>query len=387
MSIAREPAGLATAETPAEPAPKRRRNGICATSTRRPRRRRSRPTWRARCATPRRSRRRPRAGSPISTATALGAVIERYERIEEQLGRLMSYAAAAARRQGRRPADRPLLPDDPRAGHQGRHQAPVPDPGAEQDRGCRRSPRSSSSRRCWPATGRGCATCAPSGRISSTTRSSGCCTRSRSPAAAPGSGCSTRPWRACGFPSTARSSPAARSSTCSRTATAPSGKRRRPRSPRCSTPNVRLFALITNTLAKDKQIEDDWRHFARPISSRNLANHVEDAGGRRADRRGPRRLSPPVAPLLSAEGALARARSSRALGSQRAAARGQRQEGRLVGRQGHRARRLPRLLAAARRRSSSASSASAGSMPPCGRARMPARSATRPCRACTPTCS
>jgi oligoendopeptidase F len=40
--------------------------------------------------------------------------------------------------------------------------------------------------------------------------------------------------------------------------------------------NVRLFALVTNTLAKDKQIEDEWRQFARPISSRNLANHVED---------------------------------------------------------------------------------------------------------------
>jgi oligoendopeptidase F len=39
---------------------------------------------------------------------------------------------------------------------------------------------------------------------------------------------------------------------------------------------IRLFALITNTLAKDKQIEDGWRHFARPISSRNLANQVED---------------------------------------------------------------------------------------------------------------
>jgi oligoendopeptidase F len=43
------------------------------------------------------------------------------------------------------------------------------------------------------------------------------------------------------------------------------------------TPRVKLFALITNTLAKDKQIEDGWRHFPRPISSRNLANHVEDA--------------------------------------------------------------------------------------------------------------
>lgn len=40
--------------------------------------------------------------------------------------------------------------------------------------------------------------------------------------------------------------------------------------------NVRLFSRITNTLAKDKQIEDGWRHFARPISGRNLANQVED---------------------------------------------------------------------------------------------------------------
>ncbi len=40
--------------------------------------------------------------------------------------------------------------------------------------------------------------------------------------------------------------------------------------------NARLFALITNTLAKDKEIEDRWRRFARPISSRNLGNFVED---------------------------------------------------------------------------------------------------------------
>jgi len=40
--------------------------------------------------------------------------------------------------------------------------------------------------------------------------------------------------------------------------------------------NLRLFALITNTLAKDKQIEDDWRRFPRPVSARNLANLVED---------------------------------------------------------------------------------------------------------------
>jgi oligoendopeptidase F len=40
--------------------------------------------------------------------------------------------------------------------------------------------------------------------------------------------------------------------------------------------NQRLFALITNTLSKDKEIEDKWRDFTRPVSSRNLANQVED---------------------------------------------------------------------------------------------------------------
>ncbi|MDX1401393.1 MAG: M3 family oligoendopeptidase [Kiloniellales bacterium] len=40
--------------------------------------------------------------------------------------------------------------------------------------------------------------------------------------------------------------------------------------------NERIFALITNTLAKDKAIEDSWRGFSRPVSPRNLANLVED---------------------------------------------------------------------------------------------------------------
>ena len=40
--------------------------------------------------------------------------------------------------------------------------------------------------------------------------------------------------------------------------------------------NVRIFALITNTLAKEKEIDDKWRHYARPISYRNLSNQVED---------------------------------------------------------------------------------------------------------------
>jgi oligoendopeptidase F len=40
--------------------------------------------------------------------------------------------------------------------------------------------------------------------------------------------------------------------------------------------NAPLFALITNTLAKAKHIEDEKRKFAKPISSRNISNQVED---------------------------------------------------------------------------------------------------------------
>ncbi|WP_423815975.1 M3 family oligoendopeptidase [Roseomonas fluvialis] len=39
---------------------------------------------------------------------------------------------------------------------------------------------------------------------------------------------------------------------------------------------VRLFTLITNTLLKDKEIEDTWRHYPRPGSYRNRSNMVED---------------------------------------------------------------------------------------------------------------
>ena len=40
--------------------------------------------------------------------------------------------------------------------------------------------------------------------------------------------------------------------------------------------NIRLFAHVHNTLAKDKEVEDKWRKYARPVSARNLSNHVED---------------------------------------------------------------------------------------------------------------
>lgn len=42
------------------------------------------------------------------------------------------------------------------------------------------------------------------------------------------------------------------------------------------TDRIRLFSLVTNTLAKDKEIEDTKRGLKRPMSGRNLANQVED---------------------------------------------------------------------------------------------------------------
>lgn len=41
------------------------------------------------------------------------------------------------------------------------------------------------------------------------------------------------------------------------------------------TRNLRLFALITNTLAKDKEIEDRWRHYETAAAQRHLWNQVE----------------------------------------------------------------------------------------------------------------
>ena len=40
--------------------------------------------------------------------------------------------------------------------------------------------------------------------------------------------------------------------------------------------NIRLFSLITNTKAKDKEIIDRWRKYPRPGSYRNRSNMVED---------------------------------------------------------------------------------------------------------------
>jgi oligoendopeptidase F len=39
--------------------------------------------------------------------------------------------------------------------------------------------------------------------------------------------------------------------------------------------NLALFSRVTNTLAKDKEVDDRWRSLPAPDSSRHLANHVE----------------------------------------------------------------------------------------------------------------
>ena len=40
--------------------------------------------------------------------------------------------------------------------------------------------------------------------------------------------------------------------------------------------NVKLFTTITNTLAKDKSIDDKWRKYPNPVKAMNLSNDVED---------------------------------------------------------------------------------------------------------------
>tara|TARA_Y100000590_G_scaffold161332_1_gene184999 strand:+ start:14630 stop:16432 length:1803 start_codon:yes stop_codon:yes gene_type:complete len=40
--------------------------------------------------------------------------------------------------------------------------------------------------------------------------------------------------------------------------------------------NINIFTIISNTLAKDKNINDRWRKFPNSISNRNLSNVVED---------------------------------------------------------------------------------------------------------------
>ena len=151
--------------------------------------------------------------------------------------------------------------------------------------------------------------------------------------------------------------------------------------------NMRLFTLITNTLAKDKEISDRWRGFKDVADSRHLANRVERevvealvGAVRAAYPRTAHRYYAMKARWLGKD-KLAywdrnaplpeQARARRALG----------------GRAGDGARRLRRLRARDGRASPSGSSTAPGSMRRCARASRPAPSRIRPCPRRTPTSS
>ena len=84
--------------------------------------------------------------------------------------------------------------------------------------------------------------------------------------------------------------------------------------------NIRLFTLISNTLAKDKEISDRWRGFKDVADSRHLEQSRRARRGGSAGQRRSRRLPQDRASLLRDEGAMARQSQACLLGPQRAAA-------------------------------------------------------------------
>ena len=62
---------------------------------------------------------------------------------------------------------------------------------------------------------------------------------------------------------------------CYRMPTRRNARRRRRPLRRTFKKNVRTFSLITNTLAKDKDISDRWRGFVDVADARHLSNRVE----------------------------------------------------------------------------------------------------------------
>ena len=159
-----------------------------------------------------------------------------------------------------------------------------------------------------------------------------------------------------------------------------SARPRPKRSPRPSRTTSALFSLITNTLAKDKEISDRWRGFADVADARHLSNRVEREVVDALVVVGARRLSAALASLLRAEGADGSARTGCRTGTATRRCRKCRCA-RSPGRK--RATRCSPPMARSRprwRRSPNASSTSAGSTRRCGRARRQARSRIRPCR-------
>ena len=124
-------------------------------------------------------------------------------------------------------------------------------------------------------TGRGSKTSARRSRISSATRSSNCSSKSRSRAPPPGTGCSTKRSSALRFDFEGES--LTLEPLLGKLQDADEKMREAAAKALAETlgANLRLFALITNTLAKDKEISDRWRKFKDVADSRHLANRVE----------------------------------------------------------------------------------------------------------------
>ena len=132
--------------------------------------------------------------------------------------------------------------------------------------------------------------------------------------------------------------------------------------PRPSSENLRLFTLITNTLAKDKEISDRWRGFKDIADARHLSNRVEPEVVAALGRGGHAPHIPSSRTAITDEGQVAGQGQAHALGPQCATS--QRRYARsAVGRR--RKPRCSRPMAISRRkwrRSPGPSSTSAGSM-------------------------
>ena len=150
--------------------------------------------------------------------------------------------------------------------------------------------------------------------------------------------------------------------------------------------NLRVFALITNILAKDKEISDRWRGFADVADARHLSNRVERevvealvAAVRAAYPRLSHRYYALKAKWFGKK-------RLAALGPQRAVADGGDPHHRLERGAGDGAHCLSERSRPTWRRSRNGSSPATGSTRRCAPARPPERSRTRPCRRCIRTC-
>ena len=81
--------------------------------------------------------------------------------------------------------------------------------------------------------------------------------------------------------------------------------------------NVKLFARVHNTLAKEKEIHDRWRKMPTPQTGRHLSNHVEPEVVEALRNAVVAAYPEAVAPLLPAEGQMDGAGQAAGLGPQR----------------------------------------------------------------------